>query len=502
MISNGTNVQLVIPTMRLRDVAETVHDYRRNLDSYGHNEVPITVFSDANPETEEKEYQTLLDLGAQNVFYVGHLEKAEFLDHLIVRVGSQHAETLREAFRRPDPQQKNYGGNRNFAQLYTLGDKFMTADDDMRPHGLFHIDRSALGEQEVLKGQYVDKVRDKKLVELVEYDILGEVLRVLGKKVSEIHGQPYLQGNYMSDSMTDLLTNKTLGRLEPNTVSLVTGQPNPDSRIITAQTFRTGSADVDAVDYANDFLVNPNNAFVNDMSLRYVLTAFRPCVTKVNWRLDVGISSFDNTDGLPPFFPTGLRFEDYIIRLWLQKQDVAAAHVNAVQTHYKNPYNRASLGHDLWNEEMANYLKTKLGGMITDMTPLTINFEGDVHVTRDEARAIMEQKGRRYYLATIERAAEVLKNREFVAPLTPEQNANYLIGLARDLFLEFKGFDLDEFQISMQKTVESELDLTRRLIAVWPDLVETTREMKKQGKLPIRRVKTAQRRSDQQQAKK
>ena len=52
--------------------------------------------------------------------------------------------------------------------------------------------------------------------------------------------------------------------------------------------------------------------------------------------------------GLPPFFPTRLRFEDYIYRLWVQQDGVAAAHVDAAQTpHQKQLHAQSAGGGDL-----------------------------------------------------------------------------------------------------------------------------------------------------------
>ena len=56
--------------------------------------------------------------------------------------------------------------------------------------------------------------------------------------------------------------------------------------------------------------------------------------------MDCGVAGYDNTFGLPPFFPTRLRFEDYIYRLWVQQDGIAAAHVDAAQNHIRSNYMR------------------------------------------------------------------------------------------------------------------------------------------------------------------
>jgi hypothetical protein len=83
---------------------------------------------------------------------------------------------------------------------------------------------------------------------------------------------------------------------------------------------------------------------LEDLNDLYVLVNFRPAVTNKNWRMDCGIAAYDNRHGLPPFFPTRLRFiEDYIYRLWIQRDGIVAAHVDAVQNHTRNNYMRNPL---------------------------------------------------------------------------------------------------------------------------------------------------------------
>jgi hypothetical protein len=85
-----------------------------------------------------------------------------------------------------------------------------------------------------------------------------------------------------------------------------------------AQAFRSGTDDIDALDYVELFLSDESQRSLSDLNDVYVLVNFRPAVTKMNRRIDCGVAGYDNTFGLPPFFPTRLRFEDYIYRLWVQ----------------------------------------------------------------------------------------------------------------------------------------------------------------------------------------
>jgi hypothetical protein len=282
--------------------------------------------------------------------------------------------------------------------------------------------------------------------------------------------------------MTELYTNVTRGTLEPNTVSLVGGPIRPDATVMTAQTFRSGSADVDAVDYANDFLVNPENVLVNDMALRYVIQAHRPCVTATNWRLDCGISAYDNSNGLPPFLPTTLRFEDYGYRLWLQEPRFAAAHVDAVQTHYRNPYMRAGLAHDLWNEGVANYLKGRLMASLEEVRDTQLVFDGNVEVDRRDTEPIMDT-GLRYYRLALRRASEEAEAKKGDL-LRRLRMARHFAAFASDLYRWFDGFDLDVFHAHLQHTVASEVADIRTTMGMWPTVLDAALDIRSEGRLP------------------
>ncbi len=89
----------------------------------------------------------------------------------------------------------------------------------------------------------------------------------------------------------------------------------PDNAIVKmAQTFRSGTNDIDALDYVDMFLADEQQTSLDELTEIYVLVNFRPVLTNKNWRMDCGVAGYDNTFGLPPFFPTWLRFEDYIYR--------------------------------------------------------------------------------------------------------------------------------------------------------------------------------------------
>jgi hypothetical protein len=116
-----------------------------------------------------------------------------------------------------------------------------------------------------------------------------------------------------------------------------------------------------------------------------------PLVTRVNWRMDCGVAGYDNTFGLPPFFPTRLRFEDYIYRLWVQQGGIVAAHVDAAQHHMKSNYMRNPPAAEIFNEEVSNLLKRKIKSTVSHLDALTIGFDYEGEVTGEDAREILDK---------------------------------------------------------------------------------------------------------------
>jgi hypothetical protein len=185
------------------------------------------------------------------------------------------------------------------------------------------------------------------------FDILTSFKDVLGKKVSELPGN-FESGNLLVDTSMDLETNVTKEFVIENSLLLEDGPVSKNAVVKIAQSFRTGTNDIDALDYVEMYLHDEEQRQkdLHEINEVYVLENFRPVVTNKNWRIDCGVAGYDNRLDLPPFFPTRLRFEDYIYRLWIQQDGIVAAHTDAVQTHIKNNYMRSPLATDVFNEEI------------------------------------------------------------------------------------------------------------------------------------------------------
>jgi hypothetical protein len=253
--------------------------------------------------------------------------------------------------------------------------------------------------------------------------------------------------------------------------------PVSDQAVVKmAQTFRSGTNDVDAVDYVEMFLADDAQMSLEKLNDVYVLVNFRPAITNQNWRMDCGVAGYDNTFGLPPFFPTRLRFEDYIFRLWVQQEGIAGAHVDAAQNHCKSNYMRNPPAAEIFNEEVSNLLKRKIKSTVSRLDDLTIAFDYDGEVTARDAQEILEKIAGLHTRALD--AAEVAE---------PER-ANALSLFAANLEKAFYGFEPDFFHQNLLRIVDDVISVIKGSIELWPTLVEICYFQKGRQGLPQIRV--------------
>jgi hypothetical protein len=295
---------------------------------------------------------------------------------------------------------------------------------------------------------------------------------VLGKPAGQLPGN-YDRGELLVDTAMELETNATKGLTRENSLMLQHGALPDDAVVKMAQTFRSGTNDIDAIDYVEMFLDDEGQTNPDDLNDVYVLVNFRPVVTKKNWRMDCGVAGYDNTFGLPPFFPTRLRFEDYIYRLWVQQEGVAAAHVDAAQNHCKSNYMRNPPAAEIFNEEISNLLKRKIKATLSRLDELSIGFDYEGEVTADDARGILDKISRLYGRAL--EAAE--------AAATPVR-AEALRLFAANLQKAFYGFEPDFFQQNLLRIVDDVVSVIKGSIELWPSLVEICYFQKDRKGLP------------------
>jgi hypothetical protein len=462
----------VIPTYRLRDVGETVEQYDEHFWRNGHS-VPIVVFDDSSPANQEKYFASLEQTRTHNpVFYVGPREKEQFLAYLNERLHDARLEGLVRNLFRP-----SYGGNRNCTLMYTLGGLMVSSDDDMRPFALMEDSPESLQAGEICRGR-LHKAGTGHPVHK-SFDILAAFTDVLGKRAADIP-ENYERGELLVDSAMNLETNTTKGLSVANSLMLTPGVVPDDAVVKIAQTFRSGTNDIDALDFLDLFLADEDQADPDAVNDLYVLDNFRPVVTNKNWRMDCGVAGYDNTFGLPPFFPTRLRFEDYIYRLWVQQEGVVAAHVDAAQHHTRSNYMRNPPAAEIFNEEVANLIKRKIRATVTRLDELSVAFDYTGEVSAEDARGVLDRiKG----LHT--RASDAIPRAR-----TPER-AEALRLFAGNLNKAFYGFEPDFFQQNLVRIVDDVISVIKASSELWPTLVEICYFQKGRHGLPQLRIRNS-----------
>jgi hypothetical protein len=456
----------VIPTHRLRDVSETIHEFDEHFWRNGHSPRMI-VFDDSTPTNVDKYFAHLEGLKTRSeLFYVGPKQKEEFIAYVNSRLRNSRLEPLVKNLFRP-----SYGGNRNYTLMYTLGGLMVSSDDDMRPYSMMEDSPESLENDEISRGR-LHKVGKNGYVRK-SFDILSAFSDVLGKPVSEVPNN-YERGELLMDTGMDLETNASKGLTEENAMVLERGAVADNAIVKIAQTFRTGTNDIDAIDFVDMFLNDEQQVSLENLNDIYVLVNFRPAVTNKNWRMDCGVAGYDNTFGLPPFFPTRLRFEDYIYRLWIQQEGIVAAHVDAAQHHTKSNYMRNPPSSEVLNEEVANLLKKKIKGSLTRVDDLGIEFDYSGEVTAQDAEEILGK-----ITGLHSRSLKAAKSAK------KQERRDALRLFSTNLEKAFYGFEPDFFQHNLLRMVDDAIGVIKASIELWPTLVEICYFQKTRHGLPM-----------------
>jgi hypothetical protein len=309
------------------------------------------------------------------------------------------------------------------------------------------------------------------------FDILTSFLDVLGKRIGEAPDN-YDRGELLVDTAMDLETNASTGLARQNSLLVKRGAVPEDFVVKMAQTCRSGTSDIDALGYVEMCLENESQTDPNELADTYVLENFRPVITKKNWRMNCGVAAYDNTFGLPPFFPTRLRCEDYIYRLWIQQDGIAAAHVDAAQNHTKSNYMRNPPASEILNEEVPTLLKRRFNGSLTRLDDLSIAFDYEGEVTARDAQEILDK-----IQCLHARALEAAARAESPA------RAEALRLFATNLHKAFYAFEPDFFQHNLLRIPDDVTSVIRGSIQLWPTWVEICYFQKQRKGLPQVRVK-------------
>jgi hypothetical protein len=344
----------------------------------------------------------------------------------------------------------------------------------MRPYTLIEDSPESLADDEVCRGKLVKAEQNGYTRK--SFDILTSFLDVLGKLAGQVPDN-YEHGELLIDTAADLETNSTKGLAREHSLLLQRG-PLPDDAVVKiAQTFRSGTNDIDVLDFVDLFLTDEEQTSLDEINDVYVLVNFRPAVTKKNWRMDCGVAGYDNTFGLPPFFPTRLRFEDYIYRLWIQQAGVAAAHVDSAQHHTRSNYMRNPPAADIFNEELTNLLKRRINASVSRLDELSIAFDYEGEVTAQDAEEILSK--------IVALHSKALQQAE-TTKIAPRSQALRLF--AANLEKTFYAFEPDFFQQNLVRIVDDVVSVIKGSIELWPTLVEICYFQKDRKGLPQVRV--------------
>lgn len=466
-------LSLMIPTYRPSKVVETVRAYDNHFHKFGHT-VPIVVFDDSPGDQAARNLEERLGLVHNPVYVVGETEKCRLLSQLTGKVvRSARDRAVVERMLAP-----SFGGNRNHILLYSLGERFIAVDDDIRPYGLVSNDfNEGIGDESVVilgRPVWLDSTNHYR----IETDIIGTFDNVLGRRVSDIRG--YQLGQHVWDPKSDLYKNKSLTLAADRSLFHIESPAAEfNSAVIKmAETGLSGTDDLDTLDFLYFFIKDPRREDAAETGKVYVLAEYHPFISKDNWKTACGVSGYDNSDGLPAFFPTGLRFEDYAYRLWIQKTGIASCHVNAMQHHDRDVQERPKPWKDILNEEFANFLKDRLRESLESIEDVKLVFSYDGVIRPGDVDEIMHM-GRK----THDDLFVAQKN-----SVSGSRRSDNLERIAHELKREFCNFDSSRLYRRMSATINDEVSMIKDSQDVWPSCLEFAHSLKKDGLLPIRRV--------------
>lgn len=462
---------LAIPTYRATDIAQTVSLYGQNFKRHGHD-VPIMVFDDSNRSNARISEGSLRiasqRLGSQQqVWYVGPYEKARFKQGLKDRLGPEHDSTVDKIFK------PSYGGNRNFVLVYTLGDHFISVDDDIRPMGLFTSSgntQTTDNSQLISRGRFLFE-REVTGIPLIDQDVITGYQKFLGTKVRDHLGRVTMGSDVKDPNVDDL--GFTQGSLDEGLMIALPGKVPHDAIIKIAQTHITGDADIDSADLVHLFMeTGVREVLSGHLPKKYVAEVCREAITASNNRLNGEILGYDNSDGALYFLPTALRCEDFIWRVHLEHQPkVACAYTKHAQYHERALSVRASVASDWFNELKAQQVKRRIRESVKEVGPYTMTFHTPKPISLETARDIETQ---------------IREKRDQARDISTSNghSAHYLRFAGElDAILQDEIVSPRQFATRLTSIVNSEFNWFNRTAALWPQILEYATEM--QGKLPI-----------------
>jgi hypothetical protein len=463
--TRGFNTLLVIPTIRPSEVIGTVKAYSRNFRDYGHS-VPIVVFDNSSAEPSSvivDQLNTISNDYDQILLYVGPSERRSLISILCAKFTS-YSTTINQLFG------TNYGGSRNTILAYTVGERFISVDDDVRPIGMF-LDSAPYEAGIVARGKYLAESAD---VVVRDQDIVTSISRFLGTRAGA-HAADVIRGNDILDSDAPDPTRDRFGTLDTHISRVSPGDVPPDALIRTIQTHLTGDTDIEAELLLRSFLACPgDDSLLTKVPKKLCLQYCREALTVKNSRLTGAVLAYDNSAGGVYALPTALRCEDYIWRLHsAHSPQYVCAYTNTAQTHYRSRLGRPNVVCEWFNEQIAWALIKNMYASVRHIGPLTASFDTQNVNVRDEARHIMSE------LNEFRQRYRVMEQNG-----SPNNSVIADVLVAFDRIATAQCSDNLSFEKRLHDQLMSELVLYNQVADVWPRIMDFVSSVS--GRLPAR----------------
>jgi hypothetical protein len=292
----------------------------------------------------------------------------------------------------------------------------------MRPHALIEDSPESLQRDEISRGKLM-KGDDTRIINK-SFDLLTSFYDVLGRRVGDLPAN-YEKGELLVDTAMDLETNVSKGFAGDNALLLKRGSLPNQAVVKIAQTFRTGTNDVDALDFVQMYLRNESQHQLN-------------------------LHEFERS----------LR-------------------VDAVQTHVKNNYMRNPLAMDVFNEEICTLLKKKIRASLTGVDDLSIRFTYNGEVSLNDTKEILEKiTGVHEQILESARRTKDAKRRQALTLFAENLARAASTGLSQIFF-----------QQNITRIVDDVIRVIHASLELWPTLVEICYFHKDKKDLPQLRVK-------------
>ena len=175
------------------------------------------------------------------------LEDCQDLSREVREAGKALLQQLRRSGDRVAFQAVALDGERRIVHLVAI----VSSDDDMRPYALMEHSLESLEVDEIAAGACT---RPGTTTSSTSRSTSSAAFNdVLGKKVAEVPDN-YERGEVLVDTAMHLETNATKGLARENSLTLERGPVAADAVVKMAQTFRSGTNDIDAMDFVDMFL--------------------------------------------------------------------------------------------------------------------------------------------------------------------------------------------------------------------------------------------------------